>query len=103
MTMFDQLQVESEYEHEQIDEFYNKQDNVSDEEYGYETQQEDAGSYESLNGQDFQDTSYKLSRENEVVDRLHFQHYLFKSVWQRNFSAPIEHKLNENACVLDVW
>ncbi|CAG8652524.1 5395_t:CDS:1, partial [Scutellospora calospora] len=34
-------------------------------------------------------------------DRLALQHHLFKYIWQSNFSAPVDDKLNSGAKVLD--
>ena len=83
--------------HKEIDEFCSEQTDV------YESQEEEIGSYED--GQTFQDTTHTMCsflKVNEEIDRLHSCHYFFKYIWQKNFSAPIEHKLKENACVLDV-
>ncbi|CAB4374685.1 unnamed protein product [Rhizophagus irregularis] len=83
--------------HNEIDDIYSEQVDDSDKE-----DDQDEVSYESLNSQDFQGATRSLSKDNEEIDRLHLQHYYFKYIWQKNFSAPIEHKLKENARVLDV-
>ncbi|CAG8784522.1 2999_t:CDS:2, partial [Dentiscutata erythropus] len=48
---------------------------------------------------------YPLPNDDEENDRLHTQHFLFRYVWQNNFSSPVDHILsdpNANAQVLDV-
>ncbi|KAF0496830.1 S-adenosyl-L-methionine-dependent methyltransferase [Gigaspora margarita] len=46
---------------------------------------------------------YALPNDDDEYDRLHMQHFLFKYMWQSNFSAPIEHILNDpNTKILDV-
>lgn len=95
-----QYEHEITWVHNEIDDIYSEQVDISDKEDDHESQ--DEVSYESLNSQDFQGAIRSLSRDNEEIDRLHLQHYYFKYIWEKNFSAPIEHKLNENARVLDV-
>ncbi|RIB30402.1 S-adenosyl-L-methionine-dependent methyltransferase [Gigaspora rosea] len=46
---------------------------------------------------------YALPNDDDESDRLHVQHFLFRYMWQSNFSAPIEHILNDpNTKILDV-
>ena len=90
------------WDDKEMDEIYSEQIDISD---NYESQEEEIGSCESLSSQPFQDatrTMCSFLKVNEEIDRLHSNHYFFKYIWQNNFSAPIEHKLKENARVLDV-
>ncbi|CAI2185370.1 17066_t:CDS:2, partial [Funneliformis geosporum] len=51
------------------------------------------------------DSKYYLPNDLTEIDRLEKQHYLFRHIWQGNFSAPVhEHlrKKENHACVLDV-
>ncbi|RIA90528.1 S-adenosyl-L-methionine-dependent methyltransferase [Glomus cerebriforme] len=105
MPMYHQYEHEITWVDKDIDDFYNEQVDISDKEDNYENEDEDTDPYESLNSQNFQDKThvmYSLPKDNEEIDRLHLQHYLFKYIWKNNFSAPIDHKLKENARVLDV-
>ncbi|CAG8565743.1 22958_t:CDS:2 [Gigaspora margarita] len=46
---------------------------------------------------------YALPNDDDESDRLHMQHFLFRYMWQSNFSAPIEHILNDpETKILDV-
>ncbi|KAF0520751.1 S-adenosyl-L-methionine-dependent methyltransferase [Gigaspora margarita] len=46
---------------------------------------------------------YSLPNDDDESDRLHMQHFLIRYIWQNNFSAPIEHILNDpNTKILDV-
>ncbi|RIB28945.1 S-adenosyl-L-methionine-dependent methyltransferase [Gigaspora rosea] len=46
---------------------------------------------------------YPLPNDDDESDRLHMQHFLIRYIWQNNFSAPIEHILNDpNTKILDV-
>ncbi|RIA91283.1 S-adenosyl-L-methionine-dependent methyltransferase [Glomus cerebriforme] len=50
-------------------------------------------------------SKYFLPNDLTELDRLEKQHYLFRHIWQGNFSAPIREKLQQkenHACVLDV-
>ncbi|CAG8468518.1 9133_t:CDS:2 [Scutellospora calospora] len=50
-----------------------------------------------------EDSTYFLPNDDEECDRLHFQHFLERYVWQNNFSAPVKDLLNQKgAMVLDV-
>ncbi|CAG8476157.1 6107_t:CDS:2 [Acaulospora morrowiae] len=49
------------------------------------------------------DSKYFLPNDIGEVDRLEGQHYLYRHIWQGNFSAPVHQTLRKNgACVLDV-
>ncbi|GES82915.1 S-adenosyl-L-methionine-dependent methyltransferase [Rhizophagus clarus] len=96
-----QYEHEITWVHNEIDDVYSEQIDISDKEDDHESQDEKV-SYESLNSQDFQDATRATYSWNEEIDRLHLQHYHFKYIWQKNFSAPIEHRLKENARILDV-
>ncbi|CAG8474620.1 16654_t:CDS:2 [Funneliformis mosseae] len=51
------------------------------------------------------DSKYYLPNDLTEIDRLEKQHYLFRHIWQGNFSAPIHENLRKkenHACVLDV-
>ncbi|RIB29681.1 S-adenosyl-L-methionine-dependent methyltransferase, partial [Gigaspora rosea] len=46
---------------------------------------------------------YYLPNDENETDRLHFQHFLIRYIWQNNFSAPVEHILSKpGAKVLDI-
>ncbi|KAF0549288.1 S-adenosyl-L-methionine-dependent methyltransferase [Gigaspora margarita] len=46
---------------------------------------------------------YFLPNDNDECDRLHLQHFIERYFWQSNFSAPVDHLLNqEGTMVLDV-
>ncbi|RHZ83325.1 hypothetical protein Glove_97g92 [Diversispora epigaea] len=50
-----------------------------------------------------ENVKYPLPNDDEELDRLHQQHFLFRYVWQRNFAAPVKHILNQDGTkVLDV-
>ncbi|CAG8518743.1 19939_t:CDS:2 [Racocetra fulgida] len=49
------------------------------------------------------DAKYFLPNDNGEVDRLEGQHFLYRHIWQGNFSAPVSQILQQpGACVLDV-
>jgi hypothetical protein len=100
-NIYQQDEHEITWVHNEIDDVHSEQVDTSDKDDDHESQDED--SYESLNSQrDATRATYSWPKDNEVIDLLHLQHYLFKYIWQKNFSAPIEHKLKANAHVLDV-
>ncbi|KAF0538380.1 S-adenosyl-L-methionine-dependent methyltransferase [Gigaspora margarita] len=46
---------------------------------------------------------YPFPRRNNTWDRLTLQHYLFRYIWQSNFSSPVQESIkNENVKILDV-
>ncbi|CAG8437971.1 15864_t:CDS:2 [Dentiscutata heterogama] len=46
---------------------------------------------------------YPLPNDEDETDRLHFRHFLTRYIWQSNFSAPINHLLdNSETEILDV-
>ncbi|RIA87694.1 S-adenosyl-L-methionine-dependent methyltransferase [Glomus cerebriforme] len=45
---------------------------------------------------------YVLPNDDEEIDRLQMQHYLFRYIWQSNFSAPVKEILKCGAKVLDI-
>ncbi|CAG8564055.1 14914_t:CDS:2 [Cetraspora pellucida] len=47
------------------------------------------------------DEKYPLPKKNYGGDRLALQHNIFKYIWQSNFSAPVNEKLETGAKVLD--
>lgn len=47
-------------------------------------------------------SNYVFPCDNDEIDRLTVQHYVFQNIWKNNFSAPIESKLKEGCKVLDV-
>ncbi|RHZ83180.1 hypothetical protein Glove_99g334 [Diversispora epigaea] len=47
-------------------------------------------------------SSYALPLDNDEVDRLTLQHYIFCNIWGGNFSSPVENILTNGAKVLDV-
>jgi hypothetical protein len=50
-----------------------------------------------------ENVKYFLPNDDDEVDRLHLQHYLWRYLWQSNYSAPVDNLLkSENAKVLDV-
>ncbi|CAG8683662.1 16597_t:CDS:2, partial [Funneliformis mosseae] len=59
-----------------------------------------------FNGRRFhnnENSIYFLPNDNEEVDRLQLQHFLFRYIWKSNFSAPINDLLDQgSANVLDV-
>ncbi|CAG8699265.1 3829_t:CDS:2, partial [Dentiscutata erythropus] len=49
------------------------------------------------------DAIYALPNDEGELDRLHFQHFIIRYIWQSNFSAPIEHILSKSGSkILDV-
>ncbi|KAG9285200.1 hypothetical protein G9A89_004415 [Geosiphon pyriformis] len=61
--------------------------------------------FRAVNGRLFNnvpDSLYPLPSDELECDRLAIQHFLFRHLWQGNFSSPIEPKLREGARVLDV-
>ncbi|RIB04559.1 S-adenosyl-L-methionine-dependent methyltransferase [Gigaspora rosea] len=49
------------------------------------------------------DAKYFLPNDNGEVDRLEGQHFLYRHIWQGNFSSPVTQRLQQpGACVLDV-
>ncbi|CAG8450385.1 S-adenosyl-L-methionine-dependent methyltransferase [Gigaspora rosea] len=63
-------------------------------------------SYRYVDGRRFQNienTRYPMPDDDEELDRLQRQHFLFRYLWESNFSAPIDEILRDNKCeVLDV-
>ena len=48
-------------------------------------------------------SKYVLPNDDKECDRLRLQHFLWKDIWQSNFSAPVEKVLTrEGTKVLDV-
>ncbi|CAG8639239.1 14700_t:CDS:2 [Dentiscutata erythropus] len=48
-------------------------------------------------------SKYFLPNDDEECDRLHMMHFIYRCVWQSNFSAPVELLLNqEGTKILDV-
>ena len=46
---------------------------------------------------------YFLPNDDEEMDRLHLQHYMWRYIWQSNYSAPVDDLLKtENTKVLDL-
>ncbi|KAG9296741.1 hypothetical protein G9A89_001373 [Geosiphon pyriformis] len=45
---------------------------------------------------------YYIPSENEHIDMLQNQHFLYEHYWQCNFSSPIESMLNRGGVVIDV-
>lgn len=46
--------------------------------------------------------SYIFPSDNDEVDRLTVQHYIFQHIWESNFSSPVKDLLKSGAKVLDV-
>ncbi|CAG8440558.1 6661_t:CDS:2 [Acaulospora morrowiae] len=46
-------------------------------------------------------SKYCLPLDDEEIDRLQLQHFLFRYIWQGNFSAPVEEMLESGCKVLD--
>jgi len=45
---------------------------------------------------------FHLPKNDQDIDRMQLQHFLFEHIWQNNYSSPIEHKLKSGGCrVLD--
>ncbi|CAG8826424.1 33506_t:CDS:1, partial [Racocetra persica] len=50
-----------------------------------------------------QNKTYSLPNDYEEHSRLNLQHAIIRYIWQGNFSAPVEHRLNqEDTKVLDI-
>ncbi|CAG8621285.1 38227_t:CDS:2 [Gigaspora margarita] len=50
-----------------------------------------------------EDIVYPLPNDDDETDRLHFRHFLTRYIWQSNFSAPINHLLDDpETKILDV-
>lgn len=48
-------------------------------------------------------SKYLLPCDDDELDRLHFQHYICRYIWKRNYSAPVKERLGAGgAHVLDV-
>jgi hypothetical protein len=47
-------------------------------------------------------SSYVFPFDNDEVDRLTVQHYVFQHIWENNFSSPVDNLLRNGANVLDV-
>jgi hypothetical protein len=47
-------------------------------------------------------SSYVFPFDNDEVDRLTLQHYIFQNIWGSNFSSPVDNLLQDGAKVLDV-
>ncbi|RIB27805.1 S-adenosyl-L-methionine-dependent methyltransferase [Gigaspora rosea] len=49
------------------------------------------------------DTKYIMPNDDEEVDRLQMQHFLYRNIWNGNYSAPVTEFLERGNCkVLDV-
>ncbi|CAG8727054.1 11590_t:CDS:2, partial [Cetraspora pellucida] len=46
--------------------------------------------------------SYVLPLDDDEVDRMTLQHYLFQNVWKSNFSSPVASLLERGAKMLDI-
>jgi hypothetical protein len=46
--------------------------------------------------------SYIFPSDDDEIDRLTVQHYIFQNIWDSNFSSPIKDILKNGAKVLDV-
>ncbi|CAG8846564.1 10791_t:CDS:1, partial [Racocetra persica] len=46
--------------------------------------------------------SYVLPLDDDEVDRMTLQHYLFQNIWKSNFSSPVENMLERGAKMLDI-
>jgi hypothetical protein len=45
---------------------------------------------------------FHLPKNNQDIDRMQLQHFLFEHLWQSNYSSPIEQKLKSGGCrILD--
>src|SRR5688500_18051744 len=47
-------------------------------------------------------SKYKLPSDDEIMGRIQLRHFLFRYVWQSNFSSPIDEKLRNGGKVLDI-
>ena len=55
-------------------------------------------------GYDLETTNsqFCIPRNNQDIDRMQLQHFLFEHIWQNNYSSPIEPKLRSGDCrILD--
>ncbi|CAG8615258.1 3281_t:CDS:2, partial [Ambispora gerdemannii] len=59
--------------------------------------------YQTIDGRVFQVDNKRYPMPCDALEkkRLHMQHYLFKEVWNGNFSSPIHEKLKQGMRVLD--
>ncbi|GBB98548.1 hypothetical protein RclHR1_03260006 [Rhizophagus clarus] len=46
--------------------------------------------------------SYIFPSDDDEIDRLTVQHYIFQNIWDSNFSSPVKNLLKDGAEVLDV-
>lgn len=46
--------------------------------------------------------SYVFPSDDDEIDRLTVQHYIFQHIWDSNFSSPVKDLLKDGAQVLDV-
>ncbi|CAG8678571.1 5094_t:CDS:2 [Gigaspora margarita] len=46
--------------------------------------------------------SYILPLDDDEVDRMTLQHYIFQNVWKGDFSSPVESSLEHGAKMLDI-
>ncbi|CAG8492065.1 11051_t:CDS:2 [Dentiscutata erythropus] len=46
--------------------------------------------------------SYILPLDDDEVDRMILQHYIFRNVWKNDFSSPVESSLESGAKMLDI-
>ncbi|CAG8792785.1 10569_t:CDS:2, partial [Acaulospora morrowiae] len=62
--------------------------------------------FRQVNGRKYhniENSKYPFPSDDEELDRQHLQHFLLRYLWEGNFSAPVEHILNnEYSKVLDV-
>ena len=63
--------------------------------------QKDVNVYEYIDKRKYH-TSYVLPFDNDEIDRLTVQHYVFQHIWGCNFSSPVDNLLENGAKVLDV-
>ncbi|CAG8531561.1 2780_t:CDS:2 [Funneliformis caledonium] len=47
-------------------------------------------------------TNYSFPKNDDEIDRIHYQHYIYKELWGGNFSAPVNKLLESSTIVLDV-
>ncbi|RIA85891.1 S-adenosyl-L-methionine-dependent methyltransferase [Glomus cerebriforme] len=50
----------------------------------------------------FKGVHYVLPVNSDEIDRTHQQHYVYREIWKKDFSAPVEDLLIKGARVLDI-
>ncbi|CAG8524852.1 16207_t:CDS:2 [Funneliformis caledonium] len=50
-------------------------------------------SVETEQCQESRNLEFHLPKNDQDIDRMQLQHFLFEHIWQSNYSSPIEHKL----------